>query len=122
MAVVGVGILFINVFEDETKILIKEQETKRPEFKTCEWCKETDIKYDAVICKHCGKDPDGQEGENIRLERNLQWVEEMSEIKKMREADKTPNIPVQLPIILGVFVAIGGIIFWSIPKPDDCDS
>ena len=79
-------------------------------------------KYDAVICKHCGKDPDGQEGENIRLERNRQWVVEMSKIKKMREADKTPNIPVQLPIILGVFVAIGGIIFWSISKPDDCDS
>ena len=38
------------------------------ETKTCVYCKEPDIQHLAVICKHCGKDPDGPDGSEIRLE------------------------------------------------------
>ena len=37
------------------------KKNKWPELKTCERCKETDIKFWADVCKHCGKDPDGAE-------------------------------------------------------------
>ena len=33
--------------------------TPNPEFKTCKHCAETDIKFSATVCKHCGKNPDG---------------------------------------------------------------
>ena len=38
------------------------------ETKTCIYCKEPDIQYLAEICKHCGKDPDGPNGSEMRLE------------------------------------------------------
>jgi len=38
------------------------------ELKDCYYCKESDVKYLAVICKHCGKDPDGPNGKVLRLE------------------------------------------------------
>ena len=47
-----------------------------PEFKTCERCKETDIKYWADVCKHCGKDPDGPNGPEKRAELMKIWLEE----------------------------------------------
>ena len=47
-----------------------------PEFKTCERCKETDIKYWADVCKHCGKDPDGANGFQKRAELKKIWLEE----------------------------------------------
>ena len=49
-----------------------------PEFKTCERCKETDIKYWADVCKHCGKDPDGANGVEKRAELKKIWLEEKS--------------------------------------------
>jgi len=47
-----------------------------PEFKTCERCKEADIKYWADVCKHCGKDPDGPNGVEKRAELMKIWLEE----------------------------------------------
>ena len=38
------------------------------ELKDCYYCKESDVKYLAVICKHCGEDPDGPNGKFLRLE------------------------------------------------------
>ena len=44
--------------------------------KECQYCKETDIQYRAEICKHCGKDPDGLNGSEIRLERYKEEAEQ----------------------------------------------
>ena len=43
--------------------------------KKCEYCKEIDIKYWAEICKHCGKDPDGEYGSRVRLNRMRERME-----------------------------------------------
>jgi len=46
----------------------KDDKNTMPEFKTCVRCQETDIKFWADKCKHCGEDPDGPDGAAKRAE------------------------------------------------------
>lgn len=73
--------LFV-VFLTITMVLVGCKEEVIPEHKECYYCKETDIKYWAKVCKHCEKDPNGPNGVKIRMELQKDYVQ-----KKKREND-----------------------------------
>jgi hypothetical protein len=82
------------------------------ETKTCDYCKETDIKYLAEICKHCGKDPDGPNGSEMRLES----YKEEAEKKRDKDAPSFWRRREEAFFILFVFVIPSALAVWWYAK------
>ena len=53
------------------------------EYKECVACKESDIKFWAEVCKHCGEDPDGPDGAFLRVSRRESQQEWLKEQEKL---------------------------------------
>ena len=86
----------------------EKKDASWPEYKTCERCKEEDIKFWADICKHCGKDPDGIYGEEKRAnERKIYSEAKQKEKKPFRLGD----LPDAVISFLGFLILFGGFLF-----------
>ncbi len=79
------------------------------ELKSCYYCKESDVKYLAEVCKHCGKDPDGPNGKARRLD----MTKIVNDVHRQQIKDKNEWDGISLIQWLGGLVVAGGFVFLS---------